>query len=63
MTTFNFYNKNGTKEVFVENPIYQFNFTEGDDIKYESDLYKIKSIVFHVSENKIERVIQCEVNM
>ena len=62
MLTFNFYDKEGTKEIHIDNSTSQFNFTKGDEIKFEHQFYKVDSVEFNVSEERVEQIVRCEPN-
>ena len=62
MMSFNFYTKNSTKDVHIENPIYQFTFVKGDEINFEGTTFFVHSIEYNVTENSIEQIVRCILN-
>lgn len=63
MLSFNFYTKNGTKDVHIENPVLQFTFSKGDEINFKDTTFFVHSVEYNVTENSIEQIVRCELNV
>lgn len=63
MTVFNFHTNDGNKDVQINSPEHQFNFSKEDEIIYEGNSFIIESIEYHVSENKVDQVVTCVLNV
>ena len=57
MTSFNFYTKDGAKDVHIESC--QFTFIKGDEIDYLGELFIVNSVEYKVAEESITQFIWC----
>ena len=59
MTTFNFHVEDNNFEVQINSPEHQYTYRKNDEIIFNKQSFIVNRIEFHVSENKVEQIVEC----